>query len=332
MGFFIEADQGNKYPVRTFVFYFFSMKFFRVFILQNIFLAVAYCAHAQTFITQKNLYLLNHYEDTLKVLGDSMLDAKDEMKRQSSCYQFIRTMVRALKIEGSFHFPFDSLQRISILTSDDQSFRILTWMLPFDDKTYRYYGTIQMNDPKQLKLFPLFDYSAFISKPVDTVTNNDHWFGALYYRMMEVKSTSGKPYFMLFGWDGNDSLSNKKLMEVLSFNSKNQPVFGASLFDFGSYDPRNKMKRFILEYKESAQVSIRYDDELQMITYDHLEPESPLTKDDFTTYVPDGSYEGFKWENGKWHHVDNVFTTTQKEPPFPNPVDFDKQKKVYAPK
>ncbi|HYV91537.1 MAG TPA: hypothetical protein VE978_07135 [Chitinophagales bacterium] len=307
------------------------MKLFRIFIFQIVFVTAVLSVQAQTFISEKNLQLLNHYQDTLKVLSDSMLDSKDEMKRQGSCYQFIRTMVRALKVEGSFHFPFDALERISILAPDDQSFRILNWVLPFDDSTYRYYGTIQMNDLKQLKLFPLFDYSEFISKPADTLTNNEHWFGALYYRMLEVKSSGGKPYYLLFGWDGNDAHSHKKLIDVLSFNSKKQPVFGASLFDFGSYDPRNKIKRFILEYKETAQVSIRYDDELQMIVYDHLEPESPLTKDDYTTYVPDGSYEGFKWENGKWHHVENVFTTTQKEPPFPDPVDFGKQKKIYTP-
>jgi len=331
MGFLLNHS-NRMHCLNVLVYFSCRMKFIRVFIFQIIFITAFTSVKGQTFITEKNMQALNHYQDTLKVLSDSILDAKDEMKRQSSCYQFIRTMVRALKIEGSFHFPFDSLQRISILTADDQSFRILTWVMPFADSTYRYYGTIQMNDPNELKLFPLFDYSSFISKPVDTVTNNDHWFGALYYRMMEVKPPSGKSYYTLFGWDGNDAHSHKKLIDVLSFNSKKQPVFGASLFDFGSYDPRNKIKRFILEYKETAQVSIRYDDELQMITYDHLQPESPLTKDDYTTYVPDGTYEGFKWEDGKWHHVENVFTTTQKEPPFPNPVDFDKQKKAYAPK
>src|SRR6266513_549727 len=101
------------------------MTFFRVLILQIIFLTTVFSVRAQTFISQKNLVSLNHYQDTLKVLSDSMLDAKDEMKRQSSCYQFIRTMVRALKVDGSFHFPFDSLQRISILTANDQSFRIV---------------------------------------------------------------------------------------------------------------------------------------------------------------------------------------------------------------
>ena len=311
---------------------FFGMKFICVFIFHATLLAAVFSANGQNFISEKDFQELNHYQDTLKVLNDSMLDGKDEMIRQNSCYHFIRTMVRALKVPGSFHFAFDSLQRISILTDDEQTFRILNWVLPFADSTFRYYGTIQMNDSKQLKLFPLFDYSSYILKPTDTITSNDRWYGALYYKMKEVKSSSGKPYYLLFGWDGNDGHSNKKLIDILSFNGKRLPVFGASLFDFGSYDPRNKMKRFILEYKETAQVSIRYDEELQMITYDHLQPESPSTKDDYSTYIPDGTYEGFKWENGKWHHVDNVFTSTQKAPPFPNPVDFDKEKKVYAPK
>jgi hypothetical protein len=31
------------------------------------------------------------------------------------------------------------------------------------------------------------------------------------------------------------------------------------------------------------------------------EPDFPWT------YVPDGDYEGFKWQNGQWVHVNKVF-------------------------
>lgn len=291
-----------------------------------------FIAGAQPSVSSKNQELLHHYEDTLRAFTDSVLDAEDDNMRQSSCYRFIKQLVKSLKVEGSFNYQFDSLDRVSILTPDDHSFRIFNWMLRFDDSTYRYYATIQMNDPKELKMFPLFDYSSFIKHPADTVTGIEHWYGALYYKLLEVKNKAGKPYYILLGWDGNDSHSNKKIIEVLSFNSKKQPVFGSSLFDFGIYDERNKIKRFILEYKEMAQVSIHYDDDLQMIIYDHLQPESPATKDDFTTYIPDGTYEGFRWANGKWHYTENVFTTIQKEPPFPNPINFDKERKLYGPK
>ncbi|MEO5673392.1 MAG: hypothetical protein ABIQ74_01980 [Chitinophagales bacterium] len=307
------------------------MVLIRIFLLFLLFVTGTTQARSQG-ISQNNTQVLNRYQDTLKILNDSLLDASNDMARQTYCYQFIKTMVRALKVEGSFNFSFDSLQRISILTSRDHAFRILNWVLRFDDSTYRYYGTIQMNDPGQLKIFPLFDFSSFITKPQDTITSHEHWFGVLYYEMMEVKSPSGKPYYILFGWDGNDARSNKKVIEVLSFNSKKQPVFGSSLFDFGKYNERNKIKRFILEYKETARVSIRYDHDLEMIIFDHLQPESPATIHDFSTYIPDGTYEGFRWENGKWHYTENVFTSIQQEPPFPDPVNFDKQKKVYTPK
>jgi hypothetical protein len=43
-----------------------------------------------------------------------------------------------------------------------------------------------------------------------------------------------------------------------------------------------------------------------MIIFDHLISESnePAKK---YTYIPDGDYEGFKWVNGKWQHIEKVF-------------------------
>jgi hypothetical protein len=137
--------------------------------------------------------------------------------------------VRSLKTEGSFNYPFDSLTRISILYPADRSFRIFNWQLPLTSGTQRYFGTIQMNTKKGLQLFPLYDYSDRIKNPEDTVTNNEHWYGALYYKIMQVKSR-GKNYYMLFGWDGNNMTSNKKVLEVLSFNKEHEVVFGGIFF------------------------------------------------------------------------------------------------------
>jgi hypothetical protein len=44
-----------------------------------------------------------------------------------------------------------------------------------------------------------------------------------------------------------------------------------------------------------------------MILVDHLVSESD-EPELLYTFVPDGDYEGFKWSNGKWLHVDKVFT------------------------
>ncbi|MBX7107854.1 MAG: hypothetical protein K1X61_04315 [Chitinophagales bacterium] len=275
--------------------------------------------------TPENTQHLMQYEDSLRQLSDIILDGGEQGIRQNACYSFIRKLVNALQLPGSFDYPFDSLKRISILVADDKSFRIFNWQLPLASGKQRYFGAIQLRDDAELKLFPLYDYSDNMLHPEDTITNSERWYGALYYRMLTVKG-HGKKYFMLFGWDGNNLRSNKKVLEVLSFTKEKEPVFGAAIFDFGKHSERNDIKRFMLEYKKDAEVSLNYDADLQMITFDHLIPQDPSTKDLPFTYVPDGSYDAFSWKHGKWNFIDNIFTSTMQEAPFPDPVDFGKEK------
>jgi hypothetical protein len=58
-----------------------------------------------------------------------------------------------------------------------------------------------------------------------------------------------------------------------------------------------------------------------MIVYDHLISETN-EPDKVYTYVPDGDYQGFKWDNGKWVQVDKVFDFKLKdgEAPLPEPL------------
>ena len=70
---------------------------------------------------------------------------------------------------------------------------------------------------------------------------------------------------------------------------------------------------------------------MDMIIYDHLlsesnEPDKPYT------LVPDGDYEGFKWINGQWMHINKVFTFSLKdgEAPMPKPLP-EKHLKEYHP-
>jgi hypothetical protein len=268
---------------------------------------------------------IQHCEDSLKKLSDSILDGREQGVRQQACYDFIKTLVQALKENNSFSYPFDSLTRISILYPDDKSFRIFNWQLPLTSGRQRFFGVIQMKEKKGLEIYPLYDYSDYMKSPADTVTNNEKWYGALYYKIMQVKRR-GKNYYMLFGWDGNNLRSNKKVLDVLTFNKKREPEFGASIFNFETENTRNNIKRLIIEYKEDAQVSMNYDAELKMIVYDHLIPQDPSSKDLLFTYVPDGSYEALRWKRGKWNYVENVFTSTMREPVFPKPVNFEKEK------
>jgi hypothetical protein len=262
--------------------------------------------------------LFRQREDSLKKYSFDIVNAEDAASRFRADSQFIRSLVRALKVPYSFDYPFDSLQTISRLYAPDSSFRIFTWQFRKDDLMYLQEGAIQMKEPDgSLKLFPLFDASMFTSKPLDSVRTRRNWIGAIYYKII-LKTWQGKKYYTLLGFDDYSETSNKKWMEVLTFSPEGEPLFGGPYFSFQEDSIRKPAHyRFNIEYKKEAGTRFNYDPQMDMIVYDDLIPENnePQKLD---TYVPDGDFEAFQWKNGKWVHVEKgVLTIKLKDGEFP---------------
>src|SRR5690606_19318576 len=117
---------------------------------------VSYGQHSDPGAGKKQLAV---FEDSLKSVGWQIINKENEEERYNSNYRFIKTLVDALKTPHSFHYNFDSLKTVSLLKSPDQRFRIFSWHVMNDNGSYRYYGTIQMNNPDgKLHLFPLVDH------------------------------------------------------------------------------------------------------------------------------------------------------------------------------
>jgi hypothetical protein len=80
---------------------------------------------------------------------------------------------------------------------------------------------------------------------------------------------------------------------------------------------------FFIEYKWNACPTLNYDKELELIVFDHLAPLDPKGQGAYFTYVPDGTYEGFKWFKDHWKWLHTVFTFAINEddnPPIPVPL------------
>jgi hypothetical protein len=201
-----------------------------------------------------------------------------------------------------------------------------------NDNVVRQHGAIQIKaGDGSLKLFPLIDKSDVTNNMSDTIGNNFGWIGAVYYKIIQTQA-GAKNYYTLLGYDENTIRSNKKIVEVLSFEN-GQPVFGGPLFDFSDNKALNQNpRRLILEYKKNASPRLVYDKDQDMIIYEHLMSPSGETQKKYT-YVGDGDYEGLKWKDGKWIHIDKVFTQVTKEfdEPVPSPIrnangDIDRSK------
>jgi hypothetical protein len=281
---------------------------------------------AQQPLTKSAKALLKIKEDSLSVIGKQIVASEEASVRFRSDSQFTRLLVRSLKTPFSFNYPFDSLTTISRLYSPDSLFRIFTWQVSRDADLHRRHGAIQMRTADgSLKLFPLIDRSIVIQNQEDTVTNNEWWIGAIYYRVIK-KEYNNKNYYTLFGYDENSIRSTKKRIEVLTFDEKGSPVFGGKYFTFEK-DTINKpvQSRYTIEYKKNGNGRILYDDELDMIIYDHLISESNEPAKKFT-YIPDGDYEGFKWVNGKWQHIEKVFNKKREDGQAPVLKPFTEEK------
>ena len=303
-----------------------KIKAFTLFIL----LLAASSAQAQSKnkktekLSPEALERLHIGEDTLALLAYAVVNDSIEQERFATCRALIQTLVRTLKIENSFQYRFDRLKSVSILAPPDSSFRIFTWQLFVNDSTYRYYGAIQMNS-RELQLFPLIDRSAEMDdRPVSEQLPPDRWYGALYYNLRQFDTKQGSKY-LLFGYDAYSFFEKRKVIEVLSFDAAGKPVFGAPLFD--RPDTKAEEQRLFFEYAADASVRVNWDEQYEMVLFDHLIPwPSPYGRG--ISFVPDGSYDGLKLEKGgRWKYITKVFNDVMEEAPRPEPVLDSRQGK-----
>ncbi|HEX8609534.1 MAG TPA: hypothetical protein VF679_12910, partial [Pedobacter sp.] len=236
-------------------------------------------------------------------ISDDMFRSQTTGERFAKNASFIKILVNSLKIQTSFNYPFDSLKRVSIVKSPDNSFRIISWFVPLDDGSYRFYGTLQMatRDGK-LKLYPLIDNTDNISDP-NVIGSNKNWYGARYYEIVPVVVSGRQPYYVLTGWKGNNAKTTKKVLDVLSFE-KDEPVFGKPIFE-GTKGSAAK-NRIIFEYNKLNSMTLTFDKTINMIVFDHLAPFSDDMAGNYEYYASDLSFDAYKIQNGKLKLIENI--------------------------
>lgn len=227
-----------------------------------------------------------------------------------------------LSSAGGLEYKFDSLPGFSELRSSDSNIIIITWFIQRTDGTYEYNGCIirRDNGGNKPSLIWLEDQSASIIDAETKILKAPEWYGCLYYDIITDKKGSLQ-YYTLLGWDGNDGISKKKIIEILSFKSNGQAIFGASVF----MGYNNKARRVIFEYSAKANFLLRYDKQIlvskqrkgknvqikeekaDMIVFDHLQPSNPNVEGQFQFYIPETNVlNGFIQINKKWKFVRDV--------------------------
>ena len=230
--------------------------------------------------------------------------------------EFEALLRQALAYNAAFDYPFDSLGRMmGTIKSPDNAFRLFNWNLEYGEhEEQKYHCLIMKKDPRKDEyiIIELIDKSAKASYQVEfeALTQKD-WYGCLYYKIIPMEKMGGTIYTLL-GWDGNDMMSNKKIIESMQFNRTDQIKFGQAIFK--SEDDKTK-RRVIFEYTKQSVMSVKYQQtkKQEMIIFDHLSPTSPNLEGMKSWYVPDLSFDAYVLESGKWVFVPDVDARTGKK-------------------
>ncbi len=261
---------------------------------------------------------LSEFEQNMILFGKTILtDTLVENRKKAHKDLGVELMANLSK-KNSFFYPFDSVQSISIQYPADSSFRILTWQLYVDINEYQYAGFIQTN-ATQPKVIKLTDKSVDMDDMIldFEVMTADNWYGAIYYNIMSFETSEGMKH-LLFGYDGFQFFNKRKIIDVLSIED-GVPYFGSPVFT--PLDPRRTdliKNRVLMQYAAGSNITLNFNEKLDMIMFDNLIPHNNMGGQ--PSYVPDGSYRGYKLENGQWVYVDKVFDHVYESAPRPAPV------------
>lgn len=272
-------------------------------------------------------------EANLLQLSNQFLKDNHSENRITAANKFKETLQQSLQQNGSFNYPFEALETVSILYPSDSTFRIFTWQLYVDKDDYRYGGIIQVHNSSN-SIFSLMDQSTDVETydlEYDILGPED-WYGALYFNIKDYDTPTGKKY-LLFGFDGFQFFNKRKIVEAFYFDESGQPVFGAPAFakTAEGYEASTK-NRLYLEYSAEVAARLNYDSNLDMIILDNLVSMRSPYKGAGNVNIPDGSYIGYQLKNGVWEHVEKVFSQISEKPPAPRRVfnENNNQKDLFG--
>jgi hypothetical protein len=204
----------------------------------------------------------------------------------------------------SYTVSLDSIPWISVLKGPD--FRIVTWQHRLSNEEYKYGGFIQWEDAWA----DLKDTRPWVNGSLRNTYSNGSWYGALYYKLIPF-SSSGKDYYILFGFNAENSMINTKVADVLDVTGK-EVKFGLPVFT-GREDPQT---RLILTYADASSVQLFYDAELNAIIHDHLETLPGVGPGGESLAVSDGSQEGWILKKGHWEYKAEMYDIKSEVPPM----------------
>ena len=277
------------------------------------------------------------WEDSIVRLHRSIIAEPNSALRYEKNETLLYLVEETLGLNNSISYPFDSIKTIAVVSSPDKKVRIFTWYLVDTKGTHEHFGFVQAYHPakKRYMVYPLIDKWQRVENPSARTLPCDHWFGAVYTKLIEVKATNGTTYYTLLGWNGGNIFSQYKLIDVLTFNAQGKPMFGSQVF---RKDGKNmKATRIVFHYAKKGYMHLGYEKQVytqrsatrdkktrqyviekipsNMIVFNRLIPLQEGLKEIPQIMVGEISLnDAFIEKEGKWHFKADIIAANPDRP------------------
>ncbi|MBI3135026.1 MAG: hypothetical protein HYZ14_10180 [Bacteroidetes bacterium] len=243
-------------------------------------------------------------EAEINVILTDLRKAETDMEREMINMDLQEELKNLLVYPGVMNYPFAAWTTMSTISAPDGAFRLFNWNVEDEFGMHSHFCfLVKPDNANENTIIQLAEDRLTITPRPEQTLTADHWYGALYYNIVPVKK-GNKTLYTIFGYNGNDNATNRKLLDVFYFKGKSLRM-GYPLFQEGP-GSAHLLRRVFFEYSEKAIISLRVNDNLGAIVFDHLVPETPQLEGIYDYYIPDMTYDGYKWENGIWVYVEDI--------------------------
>lgn len=198
---------------------------------------------------------------------------------------------------------FGNLKNLGQVESPDLKLKIINWNLVLRDGSNKYFLYIIRKGEKkgsENKVFTLRGENK--SRPPDSLGtfNQSNWYGALYYSIQPFRHGKENCYLLL-GIDFGKDMITRKLIDILTFDEKGDPMFGKECF---LRDGKLK-SRHVIEYSSDGLISLRLESR-KLVVFDRVSPYSSGHTSASLFMGAGLLFDGYRLKRGLWNYVENV--------------------------
>jgi len=241
------------------------------------------------------------YRDRVSTLFNSIVTSPGDHERNLLGDSLMVTVKEFLADDFPFEYKLEGVRYLGQVFSPDSLVKLVSWNIAFLDGTNRYTCFVVRKEGGGTVVTYLESRNGLEGVGADSILTGEDWYGALYYSIIPFNN-SGKLYYAVLGLDLNGMFTNRKVIEILSFDAGDGIRFGAPVINTGD----GLHHRMLFTYSSEVSMMLRYEAGSGRIVFDHLSPSEPSFAGIYQYYGPDFSYDALEIREGIWWLMEDI--------------------------